>query len=561
MHSWFIKVTFVSLLLIVAVQVIWPPVLWVLTVVVPLMLLGFYDMFQTQHAIRRNFPLFGRGRWFMESLRPYIRQYFVESDTDGAPINRMFRNIVYQRAKNTLESIPYGTRVDTYRTGYEWIGHSLSAIDVSQVNHDLRVSVGGPGCLQPYRASILNISAMSFGALSKNAILALNNGAKIGGFAHNTGEGGISPYHLQHGGDLIWQIGTAYFGCRDDAGNFSAEVFREKANLASVRMIEIKLSQGAKPGHGGILPADKNTAEIAYIRGVEAGTQVNSPATHSAFDSPLGLIKFITQLRELSGGKPIGIKLAIGRESEFIAICKAMVETGIYPDFITVDGGEGGTGAAPLEYTNSIGMPLRDALAFVDDSLTGFGLRKHIRIIASGKVLTGFHLVKNQALGADMCNSARGMMLALGCVHSLICNNNHCPSGVATQNPRLYRGLDVTDKAQRVAQFHAKTVSATAEIIASAGLHHTSELNRTHIYRRISQNEKLRYDQLFPYVESCSFLADAIPESFALYMQEASSKQFMPLRCLIHINDECREILQPGSTDKSTMGETVNEGI
>ncbi|MEN8168824.1 MAG: FMN-binding glutamate synthase family protein [Pseudomonadota bacterium] len=536
------KATLMTLLLTAVIASFWPPVLWVLVVVVPLIMMGLYDMFQSHHTIRRNFPLFGRGRWFMETLRPYIRQYLVESDTDGAPINRMFRSIAYQRAKNELESVPFGTRVNTYRTGYEWIGHSLSALDSSEVGHDLRVNVGGPDCLQPYLASILNISAMSFGALSQNAILALNSGAKQGGFAHNTGEGGLSPHHLENGGDLIWQIGTAYFGCRDDKGEFSAEAFREKATLESVRMIEIKLSQGAKPGHGGILPADKNTLEIAEIRGVEVGTQVNSPATHSAFDSPLGLMKFVAQLRELSAGKPVGFKLAIGRPSEFTAICKAMVESGITPDFITVDGGEGGTGAAPLEYTNSIGMPLREALAFVNDSLTGFGLRQHIRIIASGKILTGFHLVKNMALGADMCNSARGMMMALGCVHSLTCNSNQCPSGVATQDPRLYRGLVVTDKAQRVAQFHARTVQATAEIIASAGLRHTSELTRTHIYRRVSQHDILRYDQLFPYLKASCLLSDNIPEAFALYVQEARSDSFMPRYCLTNIDNECQEV-------------------
>lgn len=534
MDSWFAKVFSAIFISISLISLVWPPVLWSLLIIAPLTAIGIYDRFQNQHSIWRNFPLFGRGRWIMEAIRPYVRQYFVESDTDGAPINRMFRNIVYQRAKNALDTVPFGTRIDTYRTGYEWMGHSLAAIHVSAVDPDLRVRVGGPDCKQPYQASILNISAMSFGALSRNAILALNKGAKLGGFAHNTGEGGISPFHLEHGGDLIWQIGTGYFGCRDMQGHFSAELFRKNAALDAVRMIEVKLSQGAKPGHGGILPAEKNTPEIARIRGVEPGTQVDSPANHSSFDSPLGLMSFIAQLRDLSGGKPIGFKLAIGRKSEFIAICQAMHKTGISPDFITVDGGEGGTGAAPLEYTNSIGMPLRDALAFVVDCLTGYGLRQQIRIIASGKIFTGFHLVKNIALGADMCNSARGMMLALGCVHSLTCNSNRCPSGVATQDPRLYRGLVVEDKFTRVAQYHAKTVHATAEIIASAGLRHTSELNRTHIYRRVNQSAIRRYDELFPYVETGLLLTNAIPEAFKLYVQEASPEQFMPVQCLTH---------------------------
>ncbi|MET0049046.1 MAG: FMN-binding glutamate synthase family protein [Sedimenticola sp.] len=474
----------------------------------------------------------------MEEIRPFIRQYFVESDTDGSPINRMFRSIVYQRSKGAMESVPFGTRVDTYRTGYEWMGQSLSALDSSEINQNPRVTVGGPDCRKPYSASIFNISAMSFGALSRNAILALNSGAKTGGFAHNTGEGGISPYHLENGGDLIWQIGTGYFGCRDPEGGFSPEEFKKKAALESVKMVEIKLSQGAKPGHGGILPAEKNTPEISKIRGVEAHVQVDSPARHKAFDSPLGLVHFIAELRELSDGKPIGFKLSIGRKSEFVAICKAMVETGILPDFITVDGGEGGTGAAPLEYTNSIGMPLREAVAFVSDCLTGFGLKQQIKIIASGKILSAFHLVKNMALGADMCNSARGMMMALGCVHSLECNTNKCPSGVATQDPRLASGLVVPDKAQRVAQYHARTVHAVAEIIASAALCHTSELNRTHIYRRISQQEIKRYDQIFPYLQAESLIGDAIPDAFKLAMQEASSTVFSPNSCLTRFENE-----------------------
>ncbi|HHJ38816.1 MAG: glutamate synthase [Methylothermaceae bacteria B42] len=519
----------VSLLLlggIAAVQFLWPPILWSLVVIMPMVVTGFYDMLQTRHSIRRNFPLIGRFRWVMEFFRPFVRQYFIESDTEGMPINRMFRSIVYQRAKNTQETVPYGTRVDVYRSGYEWIGHSLAAIDVEVMKNELQVTIGGPRCTRPYQASIFNISAMSFGSLSPTAIEALNLGARMGGFAHNTGEGGISPYHLAHGGDLIWQIGTAYFGCRDRHGNFCPETFQEKARLEVVKMIEIKLSQGAKPGHGGILPAGKNTPEIARIRGVPPHTQINSPSAHSAFDSPLGLTAFIEQLRDLSGGKPVGFKLAIGRCSEFIALCQAMVESGILPDFITVDGGEGGTGAAPLEYSNSVGMPLREALAFVVDCLTGYGLRSHIRVIASGKILTGFHLVKNLALGADLCNSARGMMLALGCVHSLTCNSNRCPTGVATQDPRLYYGLVVKDKAKRVANYHAKTIHATADLLSSAGLRHPSELNRTHIFRRVSQAEIRRYDQIFPYLEPGCLLKGDIPAHFACHLKETTTDSF-----------------------------------
>jgi len=559
MRSAFIKFLSATLLSIAAIYFFWPPIVWLLAILAPFIALGIYDMFQKQHSIRRNFPLFGHGRWIMEEIRPYIRQYFIESDTDGTPINRMFRSIVYQRAKGVLETVPFGTRVDTYRTGYEWIAHSLSAINVADAEKDLRVTVGGPDCRQPYSASILNISAMSFGALSQNAILALNKGAKSGGFAHNTGEGGISPYHLQHGGDLIWQIGTGYFGCRNNDGTFSPDLFKKQASLDAVKMIEIKLSQGAKPGHGGILPAQKNTPEIAEIRGVAPHTQVNSPAMHMTFNSPLSLVRFIAQLRELSNGKPIGFKLAIGRKSEFIALCKAMVESGIVADFITVDGGEGGTGAAPLEYANSIGMPSREALAFVADCLTGFGLKKSIKIIASGKIITGFHLVKNLALGADICNSARGMMLALGCVQSLTCNSNKCPSGVATQNPKLSRGLVVPDKAQRVARYHARTVRATAEIIASAGASHTTELNRTHIYRRISQHEIKRYDQIFPYLNKDSLLGASIPDSFVLIMQEASSDTFAPHSSLTRINDACQEVELPDDTENNKAIKTASE--
>lgn len=530
-------------LLTVLLALYWSPALWLLIIILPLIGVGIHDLFQSSHTVRRNYPLFGRGRWFMEWLRPFIRQYLIESDTDGTPINRMFRSIVYQRAKGALETVPFGTRVDTYRDGYEWIGHSLSAIDPKSVKSDLRVTVGGPQCTQPYSANIFNISAMSFGALSRNAILALNGGARDGNFYHNTGEGGISPYHLESGGDLVWQIGTGYYGCRDEAGKFSAQAFAEKAALPNVKMIEIKLSQGAKPGHGGILPADKNTAEIAAIRGVPVATQVDSPPTHGAFSTPRGLLEFIAELRELCAGKPVGFKLSVGRKSEFIAICKAIIQSEIVPDFITVDGGEGGTGAAPLEYTNSVGMPLREALAFVDDCLTGFGLRQHIRIIVSGKILTGFHLVKNLALGADICNSARGMMLALGCVQSLTCNSNHCPTGVATQNPRLYRGLVVANKRQRVSQYHRKTVHATAELIASAGLSHTSELTRTHIYRRINQESVQRYDEIFPYLNAGSLLSREPPEAWRLYLNEADPDSFMPKRCLTEIEQQYCEVL------------------
>ena len=528
MRSAFVKFAVFSLLGIALLGHYWPVTYWLLLLLVPLLIIGMADMLQKKHTLLRNFPLIGHLRWSMEYFRPFLRQYFFESDTDGTPINRMFRNVIYQRAKGSNDSTPYGTKLDTQRVGYEWIGHSIAARHYEPHQPAARISVGGPQCSQPYLASIFNISAMSFGALSDNAIRALNKGAAQGGFYHNTGEGSVSDYHLEHGGDLVWQIGTGYFGCRNSQGQFDADAFSNVAALPNIKMIEIKLSQGAKPGHGGILPADKNSAEIARIRLVEPGTQVNSPPGHSAFRTPIEMMQFIQQLRQLSAGKPIGFKLAIGRTSEFVALCKAMVQTGIYADFITVDGGEGGTGAAPLEYSNSVGMPLREALAFVCDVLVGFDLKRHIRVIASGKVFTGFHIVKNLALGADICNSARGMMVALGCVQSLVCNTNKCPTGIATQNPALSRGLDVEDKGSRVARFHQGTVKAAMEIIASAGLHHTSELNRSHIFRRISETEVRRFDEIYSNLLPGCLLTEDKPAKFAQAVMEASADSFMP---------------------------------
>lgn len=523
----------VSLLSTLVVAKFWPPLLWTLPLQAAIFALGLYDLLQTRHSLLRNYPVIGRFRRLMESLRPLVQQYFIESDTDGMPINRIFRSVVYQRAKGEMDTVPYGTKFDVYRVGYEWIAHSLAAGNSPDMTNDLRITIGGSACQQPYRASVFNISALSFGALSANAIRALNGGASRGGFAHNTGEGGISEHHLQHGGDLIWQIGTAYFGCRTPGGKFDAQRFAEASRLPSVKMIEIKLSQGAKPGHGGILPACKNTPEIAAIRGVEAYTRIDSPARHSAFSSPIELMQFIAHLRSLSGGKPIGFKLCIGQRGEFFALCKAMLETGIRPDFITVDGGEGGTGAAPLEYANSVGMPLTDALVFVSDCLNGFDLRREIRIIASGKIFTGFHLVKRLALGADLGNSARGMMLALGCIQSLQCNRDTCPTGVATQNRRLARGLVVADKTERVARYHRQTVESVADILAAAGLRRSEELNRCHIFRRVDINQAKRYEDIYSSVAAGSFLSGNLP---ALYVDEfamANPNTFGATVCLI----------------------------
>lgn len=516
-------------LLVLAISVVWTPIWWFSLVLAPITLIGFYDMFQKKHALRRNFPFFGRGRWVMEFFRPFFRQYFFESETDGVPISRMFRNVIYQRAKGASDAVPYGTKYDTQAVGYEWIGHSLAAIHSKEENPRRRVKIGGDDCTQPYSASVFNISAMSYGSLSANAIEALNKGAKLGGFFHNTGEGSVSPAHLKHGGDLVWQLGTGYFGCRNDKGEFDPESFRDTASKDSIKMIEIKLSQGAKPGHGGILPAHKNTIEIAQIRKVQPGTRVDSPPVHSAFSTPLEMMQFIKQLRQLSGGKPIGFKLCIGRKSEFVALCKAMVATNIKPDFITVDGGEGGTGAAPLEYSNSVGMPLRDAIVFVVDVLTGFDLKKDVKVIASGKTFTGFHLVKNLALGADMCNSARGMMIALGCVQSLICHTNECPTGIATQQKRLANGLVVGDKATRVAKFHEETVHATFDLVSSAGLTNPNQLNRSHIFRRVSQTDIKRYDEIYPNLTAgCLLSEDCNPALFSQEMKESSVDCFMP---------------------------------
>lgn len=491
----------------------WPNALWLFVVILPLIGLGSYDMLQRKHTILRLYPVIGHFRYLFESIRPEIQQYFVESDTNGLPVNREFRALVYQRAKGQLDTRPFGSLFDVYRNGYEWVNHSLAPKPVQEKAQ--KISFGGTDCRQPYDASPLNISAMSFGALSKNAIMALNKGAELGGFAHNTGEGGLSPYHLKYGGDLIWQIGTGYFGCRNASGDFDASLFAEQSGQDAVKMIEIKLSQGAKPGHGGILPAAKLTQEIAEIRHVPMGHDVVSPPAHTAFSTPLGLLQFVATLRELSGGKPVGFKLCIGRKAEFLAICKAMLETGITPDFITVDGGEGGTGAAPIELTNSVGTPLRDGLIFVHNALLGTGLREQIRIIASGKVFSAFHMLRLMALGADTVNAARAMMFALGCIQSRQCNQDTCPTGVATQNPARYKALDVEHKSIRVANYHASTICNLQELIAVVGLDSLHEIQPTHINRRVNGSEIRNYSELYPCItEGCLLSNTSLPEDW-----------------------------------------------
>jgi glutamate synthase domain-containing protein 2 len=495
-------------------------------ILLPLIGLGYYEMFQKRHAIMRNFPILGRMRYVMEWLRPKIYQYFVESDTDGRPYNRIDRSIVYQRAKLEIDTVPFGTQLDVYAEGYEFMNHSIAALDKKNLNHHPRILIGGSSCKQPYEASVLNVSAMSFGSLSKNAIMALNGGAKIGNFAHNTGEGGVSPYHLSPGGDLIYQVGTGYFGCRADDGGFDPKAFAETAGSPTIKMIELKLSQGAKPGHGGILPAKKNTPEIAKIRKIQPGIDVDSPPYHRAFNTPKGLLNLIQQMRELSGAKPVGFKLCIGFKHEFVAVCKAMIETGIYPDFITVDGGEGGTGAAPVEFSNHVGMPFREALAFVHNTLIGFGLRNEIKLMASGHIVSGFDLFRAFALGADACNCARAMMIALGCIQALECNTNTCPTGVATQDEELTAGLVVDDKKVRIANFHRKTVESFVELMAGAGLDSPSKINRRMMSRRVFMNTVKRYDQIYPYIAEGCLWGKEIPNEYEELMAGSTSENF-----------------------------------
>ncbi|MCP4418845.1 MAG: FMN-binding glutamate synthase family protein [Chloroflexi bacterium] len=524
MRKEFVGASIVIVIAILIVTIFYPPIAWSFILIVPLLAVGYYDYFQHRHAVMRNFPLIGRGRYLFETIRPEIYQYFIESDTDGVPFGRDKRSLVYQRAKGVRDTVPFGTLQDVYETGYEWINHSLAPVHIDP--QKMRVKVGGKNCSQPYLASILNISAMSYGSLSKNAVLALNQGAKMGDFYHNTGEGGISPYHRAGNGDLVWQIGTGYFGCRAENGRFDPDLFTKNATDPQVKMIEIKLSQGAKPGHGGILPAAKVTEEIATIRGVPLGKDVLSPPSHSSFSTPIEMMQFIAHLRELSDGKPIGFKLCIGKPREFLALCKAMIQTGISPDFITVDGGEGGTGAAPLEFSNHIGTPIVEGLIVVHNALLGFNLRDDIRIIASGKVLSAFSLVKLLALGADACNSARAMMLSLGCIQALRCNSNHCPVGIATQDPNLMAGLVPVRKSKRVANFHKETLEVVAEIVGATGINITSQLRPWHIERRVSATEVLNYGQIYEYLEPGVLLQKPVPATYKHALESASPETF-----------------------------------
>jgi glutamate synthase domain-containing protein 2 len=491
-----------------------------------LTLLGIYDLVQTKHSLRRNYPILANLRFLLEEVRPEIRQYFLESDLDGQPFNRSKRSVVYARAKGQLQTRPFGTQQDIYSDGYEWLTHSIAPAKVT--SHDFRIKVGGRQCAQPYSMSLFNISAMSFGSLSANAIRALNKGAKMGGFAHDTGEGSFSIHHREGGGDIIWEVASGYFGCRNDDGTFSPERFAKTASEPQIKMIEIKLSQGAKPGHGGMLPGAKVTPEIAEARGVPVGQDCISPARHSAFSTPGELLDFIAKLRYLSGGKPIGFKLCIGHPSEFMAIVKAMLETGITPDFIVIDGKEGGTGAAPLEFADHLGTPLREGLTFAHNCLLGAGLRDRIRIGASGRIVTAFDMVRVLALGADWCNSARGFMFALGCVQSLSCHTDHCPTGIATQNKLRQKALVVPDKAERVRRFHASTLEALADLIAAAGATHPADITRHQIMQRNAQGEVRSFGEAYSELALGALLDGRAPDWYARHWAMADGSSFRP---------------------------------
>ncbi len=488
--------------------------LWSLAVAATVLVaVGAWDWRQPKHSLRRNYPIIAHVRWLVEAVRPALRQYLFEADEEAVPFSRAQRSLVYRRAKVEQDDQPFGTLLDVYQDGYEFISHSLRPVELPDPS-TFRIVIGGGQCAAPYSASILNISAMSFGALSANAIRALNRGAKLGDFYHDTGEGSISPHHREGGGDLVWEIGSGYFGCRDTLGRFEPQSFAAQAASEQVRMIELKLSQGAKPGHGGILPAAKVTPEIAATRHVRAGQDCISPARHSAFSTPLEMMMFIAELRSLSGGKPVGFKLCIGHPWEFMGIVKAMLETGIFPDYNVVDGAEGGTGAAPSEFSNHIGVPMREGLLFVHNVLTGAGIRDRISIGAAGKIISAFDIASVLAIGADWVNSARGFMFALGCVQSLSCNTNRCPTGVATQSERRQRGLVISDKALRVQHFHANSLRALAEMLAAAGLRHPSELRPHHLVRRVSMTKVQQFAQLHVFLEKGALLAPGLDNAF-----------------------------------------------
>lgn len=515
--------SFVSLALVAMIYFVWPPVLWYLAIILPIIILGIFDMHST-HNVLRLYPVVGHLRYMFEFIRPEIQQYFVATNLSGRPYNREQRSLIYQRAKQMEDTLPFGTQHSITEEGYELAFHSLAPKELS--DQELRVTVGGPACKQPYSASRLNISAMSFGALSPTAVLAMNKGAKIGGFAHNTGEGGLSAHHLAGGGDIIWQIGTGYFGCRTVDGHFDAKQFTLKATQPIVKMIEIKLSQGAKPSHGGVLPAAKINEEIAAYRGVPMGEDCISPSSHRAFSTPEGLLSFVQELRTLSQGKPIGFKICIGKKNEFMAICKAMLSTGIIPDFITVDGAEGGTGAAPVEYSNRLGLPINEGLSFVHNCLVGINKREEIRLIASGKIATGFDMLTKLALGADMCNAARMMMFAVGCIQALRCNNNTCPTGVTTQDPNRYLAIDTDHKKHHVKNLHQNTLKSLLDLAGAMGLEHLDDLSPEHVSRRTAEQRTQTLAEFYPQLTAGALLQEHVPQAYATDWKLANEKAF-----------------------------------
>ena len=500
---------------------------WPLVVLAPLVLVGLYDIVQPAHAILRNYPIIGHIRFLLEAVRPELRQYLIEDERDPVPFSREQRALVYRRAKNVLDKQPFGTVKDVGAPGYGWISHSIRPHEIE--DSDFRVTIGGPDCAQPYSASVFNISGTSFGAVSPNAIMALNRGAKLGGFAHNTGEGSISPYHRKHGGDIIWQVATGYFGCRTRDGRFDPASFAKQAANPQIKMIEIKLSQGAKPGHGGVLPKAKISAEIARTRGVSRNEDCVSPASHSEFSTPLEFCGFVKRLRELAQGKPIGMKMCVGHRYEFLALVKAMLATGTTPDFIVIDGSEGGTGAAPLELVNHVGVPLAEGLSFVHNALVGAGLRDRIKLGASGKIITAYDICRAVALGADYALSARGFMFAIGCIQSRSCHTNHCPTGVATQDTNRQRALVVRDKSLRVVNFHRNTLKALAEVLGAAGLSHPHEMKAWHLHIRHADGRVLKGDAVYPHVEAGSLLSGHVGQELAQEWARAQAESFDPL--------------------------------
>lgn len=501
-----------------------PHIWWFLLLFVPLLAVSLVDIVQTHHSLRRNYPGSARFRWFFEWLRPFLRAYIVESDLDGRPFSHDERALVYARAKGDISTHPFGTELDVYSEEYEWLAHSIAPSRNAEKYS--RVTVGTDQCSKPYKAARLNISAMSFGALGGNAIEALNLGAKIGGFYHDTGEGGLSPYHLKHGGDVVWEIGSGYFGCRDAQGNFEPEHFRERAAHEAVVMTEIKLSQGAKPGHGGLLPGSKVTAEIAKIRDIPMGEDCLSPPYHSAFSTPRELLEFAAKMRDLSGGKPVGIKLCVGYPHELFAVVKAMLETGILVDFIVIDGAEGGTGAAPTELSDRVGMPLREGLILARNALVGANLKGKVKLAASGKVNSGAAIAMNAALGADWCNAARSFMFSLGCVQSMRCHTDTCPTGVATQSPARQRGLVIPEKAERVARFQKATLDALHDIVVACGLQSPDEFSPECLRQRINAAEMRSIDEIYPFVAPGELIDGARDPRLAAWWHAADPESF-----------------------------------